>query len=50
MIDFYKKNVLSQFGKQAVNKNMLDYVKNIEDKYNNLLLQVKEQKSKVTVN
>lgn len=44
MIDFYRKSVLSQLGKDAGNQSMAEYIRNINDKYDKYLLQMKEQK------
>ena len=46
MIDFYRKSVLSQLGKDAGNQNMSDYIRNISSKYEKYLSQMKEEKSK----
>ena len=48
MIDFYRKSVLSQLGKDAGNQSMLDYTRNISSKYEKYLSQMKEEKSKLT--
>lgn len=46
MIDFYRKSVLSQLGKNAGNQNILDYIRNISVKYEEYLSQMKKEKSK----
>ena len=46
MIDFYRKSVLSQLGKDAGNQSMSDYVINIGSKYDMYLSKMKEQKAK----
>ena len=46
MIDFYRKSVLSQLGKDAGNQNMTEYVRNVSTKYDKYLAQMKEQKAK----
>ncbi len=46
MIDFYRKSVLSQLGKDAGNQSMAEYIRNIGNKYDKYLLQMKEQKEK----
>lgn len=46
MIDFYRKSVLSQLGKDAGNQNMSDYMRNISSKYDKYLAQMREQKAK----
>ena len=49
MIDFYRKSVLSQLGKDAGNQNMIDYSRNVCSKYDKYLSQMKEQKAKPIV-
>lgn len=46
MIDFYRKSVLSQSGKDAGNKTMSDYLRNIQEKYPQYLSKIKEEKEK----
>lgn len=46
MIDFYRKSVLSQLGKDAGNQSMTEYIRNVSDKYNQYLSKMKEEKSK----
>lgn len=46
MIDFYRKSVLSQLGKDAGNQSMPDYIRNISVKYEKYLTQMKEEKLK----
>ncbi len=46
MIDFYRKSVLSQWGKDAGNQSIPDYIRTINSNYENYLLQMKEQKNK----
>ena len=46
MIDFYRKSVLSQLGKDAGNQSMSDYIRNISNKYEKYLSKMKEEKSK----
>lgn len=46
MIDFYRKSVLSQLGKDAGNQSMPDYLRNISARYEKYLSQMKEEKSK----
>lgn len=46
MIDFCRKSVLSQLGKDAGNQSMAEYIRNINGKYDKYLLQMKEQKEK----
>ena len=50
MIDFYRKSVLSQLGKDAGNQSMPDYVRNIGSKYDIYLSKMKEQKAKPVEN
>ena len=50
MIDFYRKSVLSQLGKDAGNQSMVDYIRNISAKYEKYLSQMKEEKSKPVAN
>ena len=49
MIDFYRKSVLSQLGKDAGNQNIIDYSRNVCNKYDKYLAQMKEQKAKPIV-
>ncbi len=46
MIDFYRKSILSQLGKDAGNQSMAEYIRNINGKYDKYLLQMKEQREK----
>lgn len=46
MIDFYRKSVLSQLGKDAGNQSMAEYIRNIGNKYDKYLSKMKEQKEK----
>jgi hypothetical protein len=46
MIDFYRKSVLSQLGKDAGNQSMSEYIRNISNKYESYLSRTIEQKIK----
>lgn len=46
MIDFYRKSILSQLGKDAGNQSMSEYIRNIDNKYDEYLKQMKNQKEK----
>ncbi len=50
MIDFYRKSVLSQLGKDAGNQTMSDYIRNITTSYDKYALQMKERKEKPAEN
>ena len=50
MIDFYRKSILSQLGKDAGNQVMSDYTRNIISNYDKYLLKAKEQRSKPQIN
>ena len=50
MIDFYRKSLLSQLGKDAGNQSMSEYVRNISSKYERYLSQIKEENSKPKTN
>lgn len=49
MIDFYRKSVLSQWGKDAGNLSVLDYVRKTTDKYNKYLSEIKDQKKNLDI-
>lgn len=49
MIDFYRKSILSQLGKDAGNQTTQEYIRNISSKYDKYLSKIKEQK-KVAAN
>lgn len=49
MIDFYRKSILSQLGKDAGNQSMSDFIRNINSSYDKYLSGIKEQKEKPTV-
>ncbi len=50
MIDFYRKSILSQLGKDAGNQSMTDYLGNITENYEKYLDRIKEQKNKPPIN
>ena len=50
MIDFYRKSILSQLGKDAGNQDMSNYARNITSNYDKYLSKIKEQKSKAIGN
>ena len=46
MIDLYRKSILSQSGKDAGNKTISDYTRNIQENYNENLTRLKNEKEK----
>lgn len=46
MIDFYRKCVLSQSGKDAGNKSMSEYLRETEDNYDKYLSKMRAQREK----
>jgi len=46
MIDFYRKSVLSQYGKDAGNQSMSDFTRNMVSNYDKYLSKIKEEKAK----
>lgn len=50
MIDFYRKCVLSQSGKDAGNKSMSEYLRETEDNYDKYLSKMRAQRGKAINN
>ena len=50
MIDFYRKCVLSQSGKDAGNKSMSEYLRQTEDNYDKYLSKMRAQRKKAIDN
>ena len=50
MIDFYRKSILSQLGKDAGNQSIPEYARNVISNYDKYLSKAKEQKAKPIAN
>lgn len=50
MIDFYRKCVLSQSGKDAGNKSMSKYLREAEDNYDKYLSKMRAQRERAKTN